>query len=132
MPSPTLVAEATRRSGVVWVSVGDAPAQVVWHVWHDGALLLVGGGPEQPLPARPGDTATVVVRSKASQSGVVVTWAATVAAVVPGSPLWDEVVPLLAAERLNAEAGRSERWAAECLVLRFTPLPDPTGEPPPR
>ena len=127
MPSPTLIAEATRRSGVVWVSVGDAPPLLVWHVWHDGAMHVLGGGPEQPLPAQPGDTATVVVRSKASQSGVVVAWRATVDAVVPGTPLWDEVLPLLAAERLNAEAGRAERWAAECVVLRFTPVTDPPG-----
>ena len=121
MTSPTLVAEATRRSGVVWVGRGDEPPTLLWHVWHDGAMYVVGGGPEQALPVAPGDAARVVVRSKAAQAGVVVEWPATVDAVVPGTELWDEVLPLLAAERLNAEAGRSERWAQECLVLRFTP-----------
>jgi hypothetical protein len=121
MPSPTLIAEATRRSGVVWVSAPDAEPTLLWHVWHDGAAYIVGGGPEQSLPVRPGDRATVVVRSKASQAGVVVAWDATVAAVEPGTPLWDEVVPLLAVERLNAEAGRADRWASECLVLRLLP-----------
>ena len=116
-PSPTLVAEATRRSGAVWVE--DA---LVWHLWHDGALYLVGGGPEQPLPVGAGDRARVVVRSKASQAGVVVEWAADVTAVLPGTQLWDEVVPLLAVERLNAPAGRVDRWAAECVVLRFSPV----------
>ena len=129
MPSTTLIAEASRRSGVVWVSVGGARPQLVWHVWHDGAMYAVGGGPEQPLPARPGDTAAVVVRSKASQSGVAVAWQATVDAVGPQTPLWDEVLPLLAAERLNAEAGRAERWAAECVVLRFTPLQEAADPP---
>lgn len=116
MTSPTLVAEATRRSGVVWVA-----GVLLWHVWHDGAMYVVGGGPEQHLPVRPGDRAVVVVRSKAAQAGVVVEWAADVSRVEPGTPAWDEVLPLLAVERLNAEAARAERWATECTVLRFTP-----------
>jgi len=70
----------------------------------------------------PGDRAVVTVRSKASQSGVVVEWAADVDVVAPGTPLWDEVLPLMAGERLNAESGRAARWAAECVVLRFLPL----------
>lgn len=116
VPSPTLIAEATRRSGAVWVE-----GSLVWHLWHDGAMYLVGGGPEQPLPVGAGDRARVVVRSAASQAGVVVSWDADVTAVAPGSELWAEVVPLLAAERLNASPGVVDRWAEECLVLRFSP-----------
>lgn len=123
MSSASLIAEATRRSGIVWVGRGDAPPRMLWHVWHDGAAYVVGGGPEQALPVGPGDPATVVVRSKAAQAGVVVEWSAEVTAVEPGTPLWDEVVPLLAAERLNAPAGQVERWAAECLVLKLSPAP---------
>ena len=122
MPSPTLIAEATRRSGVVWVSAAGAEPRLVWHVWHDGAAYLVTGGPEQDAPVRPGDRATVVVRSKAAQAGVVVAWDAEVEAVHPDTPLWEEVVPLLAAERLNAETDRQQRWAAECVVLRLVPV----------
>lgn len=122
MPSPTLVAEATRRSGVIWVGREPGEPTLVWHVWHDGAAYLVGGGPEQALPVVAGDLARVVVRSKAAQAGVVVAWDAAVSQVAPGTPLWDEVVPLLAAERLNAEVGRAERWATECVVLRLTPV----------
>ena len=121
MTSPTLVAEATRRSAAVWVAAAGAAPSLVWHVWHDGAVYLVGGGPEQPLPVSPGDRALVAVRSRASQSGVVVEWAADVERVEPGTPLWDEVVPVLAGERLNAEAGREARWAQECVVLRLAP-----------
>lgn len=121
MTSPTLIAEATRRSGVVWVTGPAGPPALLWHVWHNGAMYVLGGGPEQALPVAPGDRARVVVRSKAAQTGVVVDWPATVDAVVPGSELWDEVVPLLAAERLNAEAGREARWIDECVVLRLTP-----------
>ena len=122
MPSPTLIAEATRRSGVIWVSAAGGTPALVWHVWHAGAAYVVGGGPEQPLPVGPGDRATVVVRSQAAQAGVVVAWDADVTAVAPGTPLWEEVVPLLAAERLNAPAEQAERWATECVVLRLVPV----------
>lgn len=117
MPPSTLVAEATRRSGVVWVG-----AVLLWHVWHDGAMYVVGGGPEQALPVGPGDRATVAVRSKTAPAGLLVQWDADVSQVEVGTPLWDEVLPLLAAERLNAEAGRADRWASECTVLRFVPV----------
>ena len=124
-PSATLVAEATRRSGVVWVGRAGEPPALVWHLWHDGSAWLLGGGREQAgeqvLPVGPGDDAVVVVRSKAAQAGVVVTWQAEVTAVEPGTPTWDEVLPLLAAERLNAPAGSDGRWAQECTVLRLTP-----------
>lgn len=117
MRTPSLVAEATRRSGVVWV--GGA---LLWQVWHDGAMYVVGGGPEQALPVAPGDRVTVAVRSKTAPAGLLVEWDADVQLVEVGTPQWDEVLPLLAAERLNAEAGRADRWATECTVLRFVPL----------
>jgi len=118
----TLVAEATRRSGVVWVSADGTRPRLVWHLWHDDALWLVGGGDEQELPSL-GESAVVLVRSKASQSDRVVQWRADVARVLPGTPLWDEVVPLLAAERLNAPAPTAlpERWARTSTVLRLSP-----------
>lgn len=126
MRVPTLVAEATRRSGVVWVSPDGAQPRLVWHLWHDDALFLVGGGDEQELPPL-GDTAVVVVRSKASQSDRVVEWRADVDAVLPGTPLWDEVVPLLAAERLNAASTTDlpDRWAQASTVLRLSPAATP-------
>ena len=120
-PSRTLVAEATRRSGVVWVSADGRDPRLVWHVWHDDACWLVGGGDEQDLPAL-ADRAVVVVRSKASQSDRVVTWDADVTTVEPGTPAWDEVVPLLVAERLNAgTADLAATWARASTVLRLSP-----------
>ena len=121
MPSPTLIAEATRRAGVVWLGPAGRPPALVWHLWHDGSAYVLGGGDEQALPVAPGDDAVVVVRSTASQSGVVVAWPADVRAVEPGTPEWDEVLPLLAAARLNAPAGADQRWAGECTVLRLSP-----------
>lgn len=124
-PSRTLIAEATRRSGVLWLGRAGEPPALVWHLWHDGSAWVLGGRQEQTgeqvLPVSPGDDAVVVVRSKAAQAGVVVTWHAEVTAVEPGTPAWDEVLPLLAAERLNAPAGSDQRWAQQCTVLRLTP-----------
>jgi hypothetical protein len=121
-PTPTLIAEATRRSGVVWVSADGTGPRLVWHLWHADALYLVGGGDEQVLPPLT-DHAVVVVRSKASQTDQVVRWEADVSPVQPGTELWDEVVPLLVGERLNAPAieGLAGRWAQECVVLRLAP-----------
>ena len=120
-----LIEEATRRSGVVWVTPdGSERAHPVWHLWHDGAMYVVTGGLEQPLPAA--DRARVTVRSKDRQADRLVTWVADVVPVPPDSELWAEVVPLLHANRLNAPDGEEQplRWARESVVLRFRP----TGE----
>ena len=120
MPPSTLVAEATRRSGVLWVSSPTVAPTLLWHVWHDSAAYVVCGGAEQPL-APLGPTATVAVRAKAG--ALVVQWEAAVSAVEPGSPLWEAVVPLLAAERLNAVSVEDlpAQWAAARTVLRLAP-----------
>ena len=120
-----LIEEATRRSGVVWVTPeGSDRAHPVWHLWHDGAMYVVTGGLEQPLPVT--TRAAVTVRSNAKQADRLVTWVADVAPVEPDSDLWAEVVPLLHTKRLNAPDGEEQprRWARESVVLRFTP----TGE----
>lgn len=120
MPPSTLVAEATRRSGVLWLSSPSLGPTLLWHVWHDGAAHVVCGGDEQSL-LDPGPTATVLVRGISGAR--VVEWAAVVTVVAPGTPPWDEVVPLLAAERLNAPSVEElpARWAAASTVLRLSP-----------
>lgn len=125
MPLPALVAESTRKSAVVWIAVEEDPQQhPVWQVWHDDRMYVVTGGLEQPLPT--GERAVVSVRSKDRQADLLVRWVAAVSAVVPGTPQWAEVVPLLHAARLNAPDGEEQpaRWARESTVLCFTP----TGE----
>jgi hypothetical protein len=120
-----LIEEATRRSSVVWVQPeGGGRALPVWHLWHDGAAYVVAGGIEQPLPAC--TRATVTVRSRERQGDRLVCWVADVSTVPPASPLWNDVVPLLHARRLNAPDGEAqpERWARESTVLRLVP----TGE----
>ena len=128
MAVAALVQEATRRSGVVWVELPGRAPRPVWHLWHDGSLYTVVGGLEQAL-ADPGPTAVVIVRSKDTQNDQVVRWGAEVSQVRPGSPLWNEVVPLLHARRLNPPDGAAQpaRWAASSLVLRLMP----TGSLPP-
>ena len=123
MPRASLVAEATRRSGVLWLSAPDLVPTLVWHVWHDGAAYVVCGGDEQSLP-HPGPVATVQVRG--ASGARVVQWQAAVTVVDPGSALWDEVTPVLAAERLNAPSaqGLPEHWATASTVLRLRPDPD--------
>lgn len=117
--------QATRRSGVVWLLAdGTGPPQPVWHLWHAGAAHVVHGGAEQVLDGvGDGDRVLVVVRSKHSQSDRVVQWWAVAHALRPGTPAWDEIVPLLHARRLNARDGDGEpaRWARESSVLTLTP-----------
>lgn len=123
-----VVEEATKRSGVVWVDLGDGP-RLVWHLWHEGSAWMVCGGLEQELPgAEHATTAVVTVRSKASQNDQVVRWVADVSPVLPGSQEWLAVVPLLHDKRLNAPDGEQqpERWARDSCVLRLTP----TGQEP--
>ncbi|MFJ2812029.1 MULTISPECIES: hypothetical protein [unclassified Streptomyces] len=135
-----LVEEATKKSGLVWVQGPGSPARALWHVWHDGALCLVGDGPgEQPLPSlADGGPAEVTVRSK-DKGGRLVTWSATVLELAPASEAWETTVAELKGKRLNAPDGEAmpARWARECRVLRLeptgvtAPLPDTSlAEPP--
>jgi len=104
------------------VSAAGVPPSLLWHLWHDGRMYVVGEGQEQPLPVTSG-RALVTVRSAASQSGRVVEWDADVDQVRPGTAEWQEVTALLAASRLNGE-DRSDpvgRWARKSTVLRFSP-----------
>ncbi|MEI5101676.1 hypothetical protein RB200_28215 [Streptomyces sp. PmtG] len=118
-----LVEEATKKSGLIWVR-GTGPARALWHVWHDGAVHLVGEGPgEQPLPGlADGATAEVTVRSK-DKGGRLLSWTAGVTELAPRSEEWEAAVAELKGKRLNAPDGERvvERWAAECRVLRLTP-----------
>ncbi|MFK4109242.1 hypothetical protein [Streptomyces sp. NPDC002176] len=136
-----LIEEATKKSGLIWVRGADAPAaRPVWHVWHEGAAVLVGdGGGEQPLPGlTDGGAAEVAVRSK-DKGGRLVTWWATAHRLDPASPEWEAAVAELKGKRLNAPGAEEipARWARECVVLRLVPTgavaPPPTGslaEPP--
>jgi hypothetical protein len=135
-----LVEEATKKSGLVWVRGPGGPARALWHVWHEGAACLVGDGPgEQPLPGLADQgAAEVTVRSK-DKGGRLVSWAARVVELAPGSEAWETTVAELKGKRLNAPDGEAmtDRWSRECRVLRLEPtgvtaaLPDgDLAEPP--
>ncbi|SEB59054.1 hypothetical protein SAMN05428945_0544 [Streptomyces sp. 2224.1] len=121
-----LIEEATKKSGLIWVRGNAGPARALWHLWHDGAACLVGGGAgEQPLDGlglTDGGTATVTVRSK-DKGGRLIAWQATVVEPAPGSEAWQAAVDELKGKRLNAPDADTltERWARECRVLRLEP-----------
>ncbi|MFF8909124.1 hypothetical protein [Streptomyces olivaceoviridis] len=120
-----LIEEAAKKSGLIWVRGAGAPAaRALWHVWHEGAVCVVGDGPgEQPLEGlADGGSAEVSVRSK-DKGGRLVTFAATVSELASGSPEWEAAVAELKGKRLNAPDGERmpARWARECRVLRLAP-----------
>lgn len=129
-----LVEEATKKSGLIWVRGPEGTSRSLWHVWHDGAACLVGGGPqEQPLDGLAltgGGSATVSVRSK-DKGGRLVAWPAHVQEPEPESELWQETVAELKGKRLNAPDAETitERWARECRVLRLVPAGAPLEKP---
>ncbi|WP_406146101.1 hypothetical protein [Streptomyces sp. NBC_01012] len=122
--SRALVEEATKKSGLIWVR-GTGPSRALWHVWHEGAAVLVGDGPgEQPLPpgVDAGAVAEVTVRSK-DKGGRLVVWSAAVEVLDPHSEAWEAAVGELRGKRLNAPDAdlMTERWARECRIVRLTP-----------
>ncbi|MEU6978508.1 MULTISPECIES: hypothetical protein [unclassified Streptomyces] len=127
-----LVEEATKKSGLIWVRGEDSAARALWHVWADGAALVVGDGPgEQPLPGLvDGGTAEVTVRSK-DKGGRIVAWTATVSELAPRGEAWEAAVAELKGKRLNAHDGEAmpERWARECRVVRLEPRSSTTDLP---
>ncbi|MEW2352667.1 hypothetical protein [Spirillospora sp. NPDC029432] len=123
--SSALIAEAAKKSGLLWLHLPDLPQpRAAWHLWHDGAAyVLTGGEGEQPMPGLPeAERVRVTLRSK-DKGGRLISFVAACERVEPGTPLWDEVTPLLAKDRLNAASheGQTERWAEESYVVRLVP-----------
>jgi hypothetical protein len=133
-----LIAEATKRAGLLWLSVpGQGRPYPAWHIWRpgagadpaDGSAYVVTGPGEQPLPGL-GDAGqvTVTVPSKDS-GGSLISWTAAVTRVGAGSAEWDVVSGPLAAARLNAvlepgETSLVQRWARTAAVFRLSPVPE--------
>jgi hypothetical protein len=124
VPTPALIAEATKRAGLIWIKApGSGRPQPAWHVWRQagsrGAAYVLTGPGQQPLPGlADAQRVTVLVPSKES-GGLLVSWAAEVSRVEPGGPDWGEVIGLLVAGRLNATAAAG----ASTPVYRLTPVP---------
>jgi hypothetical protein len=113
-----LVEEATKKSGLVWVN-----GQALWHAWVDGAMCVVGGPGEQPLPRlTDGGTARVAVRSR-DKWGRLVSWNARVRQLAPGGEQWAAAAAELKGKRLNSPHGEAivEWWGANCRLFRLEP-----------
>ncbi|MCX4746905.1 hypothetical protein OG455_15470 [Kitasatospora sp. NBC_01287] len=127
-----LLEEAVKKSGLLWVlAEGSAERRPVWHAWHQGAVVLVGDGAEQPLHGlTAGSGAEVTVRSK-DKWGRLLAFPTRVAALEPGSEAWLGAVEELKGKRLNAPDTDTiaDRWARECRVLRLEPLGPPAQRP---
>jgi len=133
-----LVAECARRSSVCWLSWEYAAAhgrvrvgeRLVWHAWHDGAIVVVDGDGAQRLDGlADAAEARVTLRSK-DTGGRVVTCAVGVLRVDPEDPAWDAHAGALAAVRLNLpEPARTvDAWREGGAVLRI--VPQGSGAPP--
>jgi hypothetical protein len=116
------VAEVAKKSGLLWI-VYAGSWHPVWHVWHEGAVCVVAGGDEQPLPGIRDEHEVVLDLRAKSTRAQVASVRATVEVIDPEHPAWDEITALLTADRLNLfEADEAvERWARECVVVRLHP-----------
>ncbi|MFI5645599.1 hypothetical protein [Kitasatospora sp. NPDC051705] len=119
-----LLEEAAKKSGLLWVRAeGQEQARPLWHAWHDGAVVVVGDGGEQPLHGLvAGSDAVVTVRSK-DKGGRLTGWNARVSELAPNGEAWLGAVEELKGKRLNAPDTDTigDRWARECRVLRLEP-----------
>ncbi|MDH6123258.1 hypothetical protein [Kitasatospora sp. GP82] len=127
-----LLEEAAKKSGLLWVRAEGQPhSRALWHAWHDGAVVVVGDGAEQPLHGLVGgSTAVVTVRSK-DKWGRLTGWSARVVELAPQSEGWLGAVEELKGKRLNAPDTDTigDRWARECRVLRLEPSGPLTEQP---
>jgi hypothetical protein len=118
-----LVAEAAKKSDLLWVQLDTPPARPLWNIWIDDSVLLVTGGLEQPDPGLvDGGVARVTWRSKDKGSRLL-SLDASVTRVDPDSDGYAEAASALHAKRLNSPDGDAalERWRAESTIWRLTP-----------
>lgn len=121
-----LVEESAKKSGLLWVRLPDGTDRPLWQVWHEGAVLVLGEGAEQPLHGLADGQSTVLTARSKDKGGRLVSWPVRVAELAPGSEAWTAAAAELKAKRLNSpdHEGVTERWARESRVLRLT-LADP-------
>ena len=147
---PDLIAEATKRAGLIWITIdGQDRPRPAWHIWRTaggpqpgpplpgkppppGAAYVVSGPGEQPLPGLADSGRVTVIVAGNQVPGGRLSWTAVVSRVEPGSGEWDEVIGPLVAGRLNAvlaegETSPAQRWAASGAVFRLAPVLDDPG-----
>jgi hypothetical protein len=121
--SQALIAEAAKKSDLLWLDTGTPPARPLWHVWRDDAVWVVTGGLEQPDPGLvDGAAVRLILRSRDKWSRLL-SVDATVSRIDPSSDAWDEAASALHAKRLNSPDGDAalDRWRQESSVWRLTP-----------
>lgn len=140
-----LIEETAKKSALLWVRGPGGPARALWHVWHEGAVCVVGRADAEPGPDRDpgrteqplaglelsdGGTATVTARSK-DKGGRLLAWPARVVELTPGTEQWQVTAEELKGKRLNTPDADSvlDRWAQECRVLRLEPVGAPSQTP---
>lgn len=128
--SQALIEEACRKSALLWLRPEQGGRFVAaWHVWFDGAALVVSGGLEQDLhgldAVEDGGRVEVSVRSK-DTGGRLVTWVGRVERLAAAGERWPAAAAELHAKRLNPPDGEDQplRWARESVITRIAP----TGE----
>ena len=120
-----IVEEAGKKTPMLWLAAEPGGrAYAAWHVWADGAALLVSGGQEQDLPVLdelgPDRRVVVTMRSK-DTGGRLVGWFGTAETVGPDDDDWPALVTELHAKRLNSPDGEAapERWRRESVITRI-------------
>lgn len=115
-----LLAEAASKSGLVWLRPsGQQRAWPAWHVWHDGAVHVVGGPGEQQLPLLDGPV-DLLVRSKDTGERLL-TVPANATTLHPDDDRWLPAATALAASRLNSPIPPTElpgRWRTAATLTR--------------
>jgi 8-oxo-dGTP diphosphatase len=132
-PAPALIAEATKRAGLVWLTVpGWERPCPAWHIWRTeglpppGAAYVVTGPGEQPLPGLDDASQVTVTVASSQTGGRLLSWTADVSWVEPASADWNAVIDQLASSRLNTtlaagEISPAQRWARNGAVFRLSP-----------
>lgn len=135
-----LLAELGKKTSVCWLTYAVSPdaaptTHAAWHEWLDtgdgGALYVVAGGTEQPLPGleRSGRV-EVTMRSK-DNGGRLLTWVAAATRVQPEDERWPAATAALAAGRLNVPdlATAADGWAVTSVVTRLVPTGETVEDP---
>ena len=118
-----LVAEATKKAAVVWLSIDGAPAyRRVVRADRRRALRRDRAG----RATAPGlaDATAVDVTARGDHGGSIATWSATVQRVDPGSDDWHAVALMVAGKRLNATGSAEDlvaKWARDDVLVRLVP-----------